>query len=150
VQLSLERPMEFTVRPRVETDVFQVDTGATLLLLPWEVVTNYYSEIPDAMYDKEFGGYTMPCGSSPPNLWIGTSGYQVNKDGTLNTGTAISVPGNFMIRHFYDSSGVRKCFGGLQPNTGFEVALYGDIFLKAAFVVFDGGNLRLGFAAKSV
>jgi aspergillopepsin I len=46
-------------------------------------------------------------------------------------------------------AGSSTCLGGLQDSAttnGFNI--FGDIALKAAFVVFDAGSLRLGWASK--
>jgi hypothetical protein len=38
------------------------------------------------------------------------------------------------------------CFGGLQAGQSGGLQVYGDIFFKSNFVVFNGGNNTLGFA----
>lgn len=42
------------------------------------------------------------------------------------------------------------CFGGLQSSSGIGINIFGDVALKAAFVVFDGASNRLGWAAKTL
>jgi aspergillopepsin I len=39
------------------------------------------------------------------------------------------------------------CFGGLQSNAGIGFSIFGDIFLKSQYVVFDvsQGSPRIGF-----
>ncbi|KAK2591844.1 hypothetical protein QQS21_010453 [Conoideocrella luteorostrata] len=113
------------------------DTGTTLLLLPDSVVNAYYSHVSGASYDDQQGGYTFACGTSLPNFTFGVSG------------SKITIPGSFMNYAPTDDSG-QTCFGGLQSSSGIGINIFGDIALKAAFVVFDGGNNRLGWAPKSL
>lgn len=38
------------------------------------------------------------------------------------------------------------CFGGIQSNQGVDVQVFGDVFLKPLFVVFDHRGPSLGIA----
>lgn len=115
-----------------------VDTGTTLILLPSSVVSEYYGQISGAKYDKSEGGYVFDCGSHMLDFMYGV------------TDTAsIRIPGKYFTYAPTDSVG-KKCFGGLQSDGDFGFAIFGDVALKAAFVVFDAGRMRLGFASKSL
>jgi aspergillopepsin I len=112
------------------------DTGTTLLLLPTTVVKAYYGKVTGAKYDSYQGGYTLPCSGTIPDfiLYIGT--------------TKINIPGSFIAFAPVTTSG-QTCFGGLQANTGIGLSIFGDIALKAAYVVFENsGTPRLGWANK--
>jgi hypothetical protein len=43
------------------------------------------------------------------------------------------------------------CFGGLQSDAGIGFAIFGDIFLKSQYVIFDESQStpRLGFGQKA-
>jgi aspergillopepsin I len=45
------------------------------------------------------------------------------------------------------SEGSTTCFGGLQSDAGVGFSIFGDIFLKSQYVVFDQstGSPRIGF-----
>lgn len=47
------------------------------------------------------------------------------------------------------SGGVRLA-GGLQPSNRNGISIFGDIALKATFVVFYAGNKQIGRAAKNL
>ncbi|KAK0624558.1 secreted aspartic proteinase precursor [Bombardia bombarda] len=113
------------------------DTGTTLLLLPSTVVTAYYKAVSGAKYDSSQGGYVFSCSATLPNFVIGIGSAR------------ITVPGSYINYAPVDSTG-SSCFGGIQSDSGIGFAIYGDVALKAAFVVFDGGNTRLGWAAKTL
>ncbi len=83
------------------------------------------------------GGYIFDCAAALPDISFAIEGY-----------TAV-VPGSY-INYAPVSSGSATCFGGLQSSAGVGVNIFGDVFLKAQFVVFDdaAGGPQLGFAAK--
>ncbi|RMD43759.1 hypothetical protein DV735_g1338, partial [Chaetothyriales sp. CBS 134920] len=112
------------------------DTGTTLLLLDDLVVDTYYSHVSGAYYDWDQGGYVFPSSTTLPTLVIGINGHKFD------------IPGDFLRYAPVDSSG-STIYGGLQSSGG-SINIFGDIFLKALFVVFDNGNLQLGFASKNL
>ncbi|KAI1734987.1 aspartic peptidase domain-containing protein [Xylaria scruposa] len=115
------------------------DTGTTLALLPDEVVDAYYQQVDGAQNDQQQGGYVFPCDADLPDL-------------TFTPGDAqITIPGKFINYAPADNSG-SSCFGGLQSDGGQGISIFGDIALKAAFVVFDQsqGSPRLGWANKDL
>ncbi|KAL9001071.1 MAG: hypothetical protein Q9188_005538 [Gyalolechia gomerana] len=114
------------------------DTGTTLLYLPDAIVDAYYGAVDGAQNDQQQGGYTYPCSAELPDISFGIGGY-----------TAV-VPGSYVNYAPVDASGT-TCFGGIQSSAGIGLNIFGDIFLKSQFVVFQGGdNPQLGFAAKQV
>ncbi|MCJ1430140.1 Type I transmembrane sorting receptor [Sticta canariensis] len=112
------------------------DTGTTLLYLPDSVVDAYYGYVSAASYDRRQGGYTFPCGTKLPSITLAIGSYSA------------VVPGSF-LEYAPVEEGAKTCFGGIQSDTGIGFSIFGDIFLKSQFVVFDGSdNPRLGLAAK--
>lgn len=112
------------------------DTGTTLLYLPDDIVDAYYGAVDGAQNDQQQGGYTYPCSANLPDISFGIGGY-----------TAV-VPGSYVNYAPVDSSGT-TCFGGIQSSSGIGLNIFGDIFLKSQFVVFQGGDSpQLGFASK--
>ncbi|KAK7962503.1 Endothiapepsin [Apiospora aurea] len=118
------------------------DTGTTLLLVPATIASAYYAKVPGATNDATAGGYTFPCStsSSLPSFTAVIGDYRA------------VIPGDFIKYAPVDGNSFETattCFGGIQEVTaGFPYAIYGDIFLKAQFVVFHGANQQVGFAAK--
>lgn len=78
-----------------------------------------------------------PCSATPPSF-------------TFGVGSArITIPGEY-IDFGPISTGSSSCFGGIQSSAGIGINIFGDVALKAAFVVFDGASTpRLGWAARS-
>ncbi|KAI8965210.1 endothiapepsin [Daldinia sp. FL1419] len=113
------------------------DTGTTLALLPSEIVQTYYKQVSGAKLDAQQGGYVFPCSASLPDFVFGVEDVK------------FSIPGKFIN---YAPNDDTTCFGGIQTNEGLPFSIFGDVALKAAFVVFDAseGSPRLGFAKKSL
>ena len=112
------------------------DTGTTLLLVDDSVVSDYYSGVDGAQNDQSQGGYTYPCSTTLPDITFTIGGYDA------------VVPGSYVNYAPTDDSGT-TCFGGIQSNSGIGFSIFGDIFLKSQFVVFNGDTSpQLGFAAK--
>ncbi|EXJ96072.1 aspergillopepsin I [Capronia coronata CBS 617.96] len=111
------------------------DTGTTLLLLDDSIVSDYYSQVSSARYDNTQGGYIFPCSASLPDFVVGIEDYHA------------VVPGSFI--NFAPATG-STCYGGIQSNQGLGFSIYGDVFLKAVFAVFDSDNTQVGFAPKAL
>ncbi|KAL9033610.1 MAG: hypothetical protein Q9180_005857 [Flavoplaca navasiana] len=109
------------------------DTGTTLLFLPDTIVRAYYRSVRDSGYNYALGGYTYPCSVTLPSLTLGIGSYKA------------VIPGSYITFQPIDSE---ICYGGLQPNDGLDIAIFGGIFLKSQFVVFQSSPLQLGFATK--
>lgn len=109
------------------------DTGTTLLLLDDDSINNYYQNVQSAQDDQSQGGIVFDCNEQLP-------------DYTFSVGSGkITIPGA-LINYGQADGGL--CFGGIQPAGDIGINIFGDIALKAAYVVFDGGNNRLGWAQK--
>ncbi|KKA30325.1 hypothetical protein TD95_005077 [Thielaviopsis punctulata] len=113
------------------------DTGTTLLLLSDSIVRNYYRQIRGARYSYYQGAYIAPCSANWPDFSFTVGG------------TKITIPSDYMNFGAADNSGY-SCYGGLQSSSDIGINIFGDIALKAAFVVFDGENTRLGWANKNL
>ncbi|KAI1737999.1 secreted aspartic proteinase precursor [Xylaria scruposa] len=114
------------------------DTGTSLALLPMAIVQDYYSTVTDAIYDIRWDGYTFPCTTTPPEF-------------VLSIGEAvITIPSTY-IKYSADNNN-QTCYGGIQSDGQIGFSILGDVFLKSAFVVFDGtpDRPRLGLAEKEL
>ena len=114
-----------------------MDTGTTLIYLPTNIVSAYYAQVSGAAYSSTYGGYTFRCSSTLPNLTLGIGNYRA------------VVPGSY-INYAPVTTGSSTCFGGVQRNTGLPLSIYGDVFLKSQFVVFDKAGNRVGVAPKTL
>jgi hypothetical protein len=112
------------------------DTGTTLLYLPSSVAKAYYAKVSGSSLSNTYGGYVFPCSASLPDFSV------------VIGGTKFTVPGSYIN---YAPATSSTCFGGIQPNTGIGFSIFGDIFLKSKYVVFqyDGSSAKLGFAQQA-
>ncbi|ROV94431.1 hypothetical protein VSDG_05919 [Cytospora chrysosperma] len=113
------------------------DTGTSLLLVPDDVVDAYYANVTGAFYSPDFAGMLFPCaqGDNLPDFTFGIGLFK----GIL--------PGRYVNYGNVDDTGT-NCYGGIQTQGTVNFGIFGDVILKAQFVVFDSGNQRVGFANK--
>lgn len=116
--------------PFVSTAIDAIaDTGTSLLLLP-DVITNaYWANVTGAYYEPAYGAYIFPCSSPLPAFVFGVGTYKG------------VVPGTYMN---YGQVNPTFCFGGIQTQGTLPFSIFGDILLKAQYVIFDMGNSTAG------
>ncbi|CAL5870825.1 uncharacterized protein PFLUO_LOCUS5066 [Penicillium psychrofluorescens] len=112
------------------------DTGTTLMMLPTDVVTAYYKQVTGAKESSQYGGYVFDCSSTLPDFTV-----------TIGSYDAV-VPGS-IINYAPVSAGSSTCYGGIQSNSGLGFSIFGDIFLKTQYAIFDSEGPQIGFAAQS-
>lgn len=79
------------------------------------------------------------------------SGIFSNKRSTSSSGSGsykAVTPGKHIKMSAIDEEG-SSCFGGIQSNSGMSFSIFGDVFLKSQYVVFDPEKPRLGFAPQA-
>ncbi|KAB8265343.1 aspartic peptidase domain-containing protein [Aspergillus pseudonomiae] len=106
---------------------------SNLLYLPPGIVLEYYSKVVGAFFDSSNAAWVFPCTSHLPDFIFGIGAYRG------------VVPGNYIL---FQPLGDDLCYGGIQVDTGLPFSIFGDILLKAQFVIFDHSGPRLGFANK--
>ncbi|KAI1107398.1 acid protease [Jackrogersella minutella] len=117
-----------------------IDTGSTLFFAPSNAVHMYFNNVPGANYSYREYGWLIPCNATPPDFI-----YELS-DGQGNNITG-SVPGAYFI---YAHTSDEQCYAGLQTLGSFTEmpAIFGDVFLKSGFAVFDIAKQRFGMAPK--
>ncbi|KAJ5458053.1 Peptidase asparticcatalytic [Penicillium sp. IBT 31633x] len=115
------------------------DTGTSLMLVSPEVAEAYYKQVDGAIYANNANGYIFPCTSALPTLSV-----------AIGNAYSATIPGSLMNWSEVGTNtttGATVCYGGVQSSGSSSMAIYGDVFLKALFVVFDQRGPSLGFAA---
>ncbi|GAB1310884.1 hypothetical protein MFIFM68171_01094 [Madurella fahalii] len=115
------------------------DTGTTLLMLPSAITQAYYWQVRGARSSAEVGGWVFPCNATLPDLTLHIGTYKAVIPGELVNFAPVDTDS-------FDTATV--CYGGIQSSSGFPFAIYGDVFFKAQFTLFDLADKKLGFAPK--
>lgn len=116
------------------------DTGTSLMLVGNDLLTAYYDQVEGATLNQEVGGVIFPCNSTLPDLQVAIGD---------KTATIAGENFNFATVGQDQQSGTKFCFGGMQSNSELPFSIYGDVFFKSNFVVFEGVTPSLGFAPHS-
>jgi Eukaryotic aspartyl protease len=88
-----------------------------------------------ATNNAQVGGYTYPCSTIPPDFGI-----------SIGPSYTAVIPGAQVTFAQVDT---KTCFGGVQSNGGSNLQIYGDVFFRSQYVVFDGQNKALHIAPKA-
>ncbi|EXJ84520.1 aspergillopepsin I [Capronia epimyces CBS 606.96] len=115
-----------------------IDTGTSLMLVSDDLVVAYWNTVEGAQVSQEAGGVIFPCNTALPDLQVAIGNSYlatVNGDGM-----------NFAEVGTDTQTGTDFCFGGLQSNQGLPFSIYGDVFFKSQFVVFDGSTPSISIA----
>lgn len=111
-----------------------LDTGTTLLLVADDVVSAVYGKIKGAQFDNDQGGWKYPTNAKLPKVSFAVGGtlYTVN---TADFGFGPADAG--------------FTFGGIQSRGDLTFDIFGDVFLKSVYVVFNQGEQKVGLAQRN-
>lgn len=125
-----------------------LDSGTTLTYVPENIFDTLATEVPvEVAYDQESAAYLVECTlrNSAATVDFGFGG---------TGGTVISVPYSELAVPSYDENGKEQtltdgtaaCIFGIQPNSDESPILFGQTFLRSAYVMYDLDNLAAGLA----
>ncbi|KAJ3097605.1 Vacuolar protease A [Phlyctochytrium planicorne] len=108
------------------------DTGTTLIILDTAAANNINKAIGASAYNATEGVYRINCASTGPDVTF-----------KIGSGTFSLPPSAYII-----GDGEGGCFSGItQGASGLGgVAIFGDIFLRRYYSIYDKTNSRVGFA----
>ncbi|KIW21470.1 hypothetical protein PV08_02050 [Exophiala spinifera] len=114
-----------------------LDTGTSLMLVGDDLVVGYWNNVEGAQLNQQAGGVIFPCNAELPDLQVAIGNHLATVAGDnmnfANVGTDTQTGQDF-------------CFGGLQSSQGLPFSIYGDVFFRSNFVVFDGAGPSTSFA----
>lgn len=99
------------------------------------VANAYYSKVQGATNNAQVGGFTYPCSATLPNFGV-----------NIGPNYMAVVPGSGITFAQVDAN---TCFGGVQSNSGSGLQIYGDVFFRSQYVVFNGQQQSLQIAPKA-
>lgn len=105
------------------------------MLVTNDIAAAYYAKVPNSKMDDIQGGFVYPCNQTVPDFSVHIGDYKA------------TVPGEFITFAPVDNANT-TCYGGVQGSSSLGFSIYGATFLKSQWVLFDGGNKRIGFAPK--
>ncbi|KAI0340842.1 acid protease [Trametopsis cervina] len=110
-----------------------LDTGTTLLLVDDDVLRSIYDQIHGAVYDDQLGGWKYPVDTRLPEISFAIGDYLF----TLHEEDVGFGPAD----HGY-------IMGGIQSRGNQDFDIFGDVFLKCVYVVFNQGEKTVGVAQR--
>ena len=110
------------------------DTGTTLLLVSDDILEKYYENVSGAQNSEQDGGYIFDCDATLPTFSVVIGDYTA------------TVPAEYLN---FDTVSGNTCYGGIQSSDGIGFNILGDVFLKSQYVVFNGQDNKIGFAAQA-
>ncbi|TVY54087.1 putative aspartic-type endopeptidase opsB [Lachnellula cervina] len=122
-----------------------LDSGTTLTYLPDQVAEMVFAEL-GAQYDRELDAVVLPCYTGDTNgtfnFGFGGTGGPVIKVPIGELVLPLTLPNGQAATY---SNKVAACQLGLQAAGDLPI-LFGDTFLRSAYVVYDLANNRIGLA----
>ena len=107
------------------------------MFLPDPMVEAFYLEVGGARYIESISTWAVRCSAVLPSFTT-----------VINSDRAV-VPGD-SIRLGPVGEGSSWCLGGIQSNMNIGVAVFGRVFLRSQYVIFDARGPRMGFAPHAV
>ncbi|MCJ1457054.1 hypothetical protein MMC28_007420 [Mycoblastus sanguinarius] len=113
------------------------DTGTTLCLIDDSTCQAIYDAIPGGKYDSTQQGYIFPSSTTAAQLPVVSLAVGDQQFPIQVEDLGFADAGNGMT------------YGGIQSRGTMTFDIFGDVFLKSIYAIFDQGNTRFGAVSRS-